>query len=435
MRPHVDQRQAQVLALVRARGSVRVADLAHELGVSPVTLRRDIEAMAARGEIHRMHGVISRVEATRHVSPEAAGSGRAQAQAGPGAGLVIGMVVPTTEYYYAEVVRGAREVVEARGARLTVGLTRYLPGEDRTQADRLLSTGADGLLLTPNWDAGSAAPGEGAWTAELDVPTVLVERAAPPGHPAAALDRVVSDHAHGAARAVQHLVEQGHRRIALASQETPTTARLRSGFEAAVNALGLEPAPPWPTTAGSGTTGSGAAGSGAAWFGAAGSGAAGFAAAGSGAAGFAAAGSGAAGFAAAGSGAAGFAAAGSGAGAAGSEIAGLSVADRFARTLDYLCDAVTSGGVTAALIHSDTDAIMLIPRLQARGVRVPEDLAVITYDDEVAGLADVPLSAVAPAKHEVGARAATLLFERLAGGAHESPRQHVELLPRLNIRA
>ncbi|MGW7316962.1 substrate-binding domain-containing protein [Streptomyces sp. NPDC054854] len=390
MRPHVDQRQAQVLALVRTRGSVRVADLAHELGVSPVTLRRDIEAMAARGEIHRMHGVISRVEGIRHVSPEAAVSGRTQAQAGPGAGLVIGMVVPTTEYYYAEVVRGAREVVEARGARLTVGLTRYLPGEDRTQADRLLSTGADGLLLTPNWDAGSAAPGEGAWTAELDVPTVLVERAAPPGHPAAALDRVVSDHAHGAARAVQHLVEQGHRRIALASQETPTTARLRSGFEAAVNALGLEPAPPWPTTAGSGATGSGAAGSGAA---------------------------------------------GSGAGTAGSEIAGLSVADRFARTLDYLCDAVTSDGVTAALIHSDTDAIMLIPRLQARGVRVPEDLAVITYDDEVAGLADVPLSAVAPAKHEVGARAATLLFERLAGGAHESPRQHVELLPRLNIRA
>ncbi|MFF3016744.1 substrate-binding domain-containing protein [Streptomyces sp. NPDC057939] len=114
--------------------------------------------------------------------------------------------------------------------------------------------------------------------------------------------------------------------------------------------------------------------------------------------------------------------------------AGLSVADRFARTLDYLYDAVTSGGVTAALIHSDTDAIMLIPRLQARGVRVPEDLAVITYDDEVAGLADVPLSAVAPAKREVGARAATLLLERLTGGPHESPRQHVELLPRLNIR-
>ncbi|MEV0987772.1 substrate-binding domain-containing protein [Streptomyces sp. NPDC049949] len=377
MRPHVDQRQAQVLALVRARGSVRVADLARELGVSPVTLRRDIEAMAARGEIHRMHGVISRVETGRPggASAERASAPVAASIAGPAVGpagsasaegLVVGMVVPTTEYYYADVVRGAREVVEAHGARLTVGLTRYLPGEDRTQADRLLSTGADGLLLTPNWDAGSPGPGEGAWTAELPVPTVLVERWAPPGHPAAALDRVASDHAHGAATAVQHLVERGHRRIALASRATPTTPRLRAGYEAAVAALGLEPAPPWPE-AGPGP---------------------------------------------------------------------LSDADLFARTLDYLCEAVTAGGVSAALIHSDTDAIMLIPRLQARGVRVPEDLAVITYDDEVAGLADVPLSAVAPAKREVGARAAGLLLDRLAAkGDGEGPRQHVELLPRLTIRS
>ncbi|WP_329376386.1 substrate-binding domain-containing protein [Streptomyces sp. NBC_01351] len=367
MRPHVDQRQARVRELVRARGSVRVAELAQELGISPVTLRRDIEAMAARGEIHRMHGVISRVEAGR---TPAAGSASASAVAASpagsgGEGLVVGMVVPTTEYYYADVVRGAREAVEARGARLTVGLTRYLAGEDRTQADRLLSTGADGLLLTPNWEAGSPGPGEGAWTAELPVPTVLVERWAPPGHPAAALDRVASDHAHGAARAVQHLVELGHRRIALASRSTPTSARLRAGYEAAVTALGLDPAPDWPV---------------------------------------------------------------SGPGP-------LSEADLFARTLDYLCDAVAKGGVTAALIHSDTDAIMLIPRLQARGVRVPEDLAVITYDDEVAGMADVPLSAVAPAKREVGARAAALLLDRLTAGATEdTPRQHVELLPLLTIR-
>ncbi|MEU9235665.1 substrate-binding domain-containing protein [Streptomyces subrutilus] len=382
MRPHVDQRQAQVLALVRARGSVRVAELARELGVSPVTLRRDIEAMAARGEIQRMHGVISRVEPgsapaggqARAGEAAASGGGPAPAGAGHGGpadgeGLVIGMVVPTTEYYYADVVRGARAAVEARGARLTVGLTRYLPGEDRTQADRLLSTGAHGLLLTPNWEAGSPGPGEGAWTVELPVPTVLVERWAPPGHPAAALDRVASDHAHGAAGAVQHLVGLGHRRIALASRTTPTTARLRAGYEAAVAALGLEPAPAWP-----------AAGPGP-----------------------------------------------------------LSDADAFARTLEYLCNAVTAGGVTAALIHSDTDAIMLIPRLQARGVRVPEDLAVITYDDEVAGMADVPLSAVAPAKREVGARAAALLLDRLvdrlAGkDARDSPRQHLELLPRLTIR-
>ncbi|MEU7728151.1 substrate-binding domain-containing protein [Streptomyces sp. NPDC040724] len=366
MRRHVNQRQAQVLERVRARGTVRVADLARELGISPVTLRRDIEAMAARGEIRRMHGGISRVEPGRTPAPSAAALTGAGGGGGAADGLVIGMVVPTTEYYYADVVRGAREAVEARGARLTVGLTRYLAGEDRTQADRLLSTGAHGLLLTPNWEAGSPGPGEGAWTAELPVPTVLVERWAPPGHPAASLDRVASDHAHGAARAVQHLVELGHRRIALASRSTPTTARLRAGYEAAVSALGLEPAPPWPP-AGPGP---------------------------------------------------------------------VSDADLFARTLDYLCEAVTAGGVTAALVHSDTDAIMLIPRLQARGVRVPEDLAVITYDDEVAGMADVPLSAVAPAKHEVGARAAALLLDRLSAATPETaPRQHLDLLPLLTIRS
>lgn len=383
-----------MLALVRARGSARVADLARELGISPVTLRRDVEAMAARGEIQRMHGVISRLETApdggEHTAstsvPVAVGAGTATV-AGT-AGLVVGMVVPTTEYYYADVVRGAREVVEARGARLTVGLTRYLAGEDRTQADRLLSTGADGLLLTPNWEAGAPGPGEGAWPAELPVPTVLVERWAPPGHPAASLDRVASDHAEGAAQAVRHLAGLGHRRIALASRETPTSGRLRTGFAAAVAALGLEPAPPWPAAGAGSPAGADTPGTGA------------------------------------------------GAAGAGAGSASLVEAEVFARTLEYLCAAVTEGGVSAALIHSDTDAIMLIPRLQARGVRVPEDLAVITYDDEVAGLADVPLSAVAPAKCEVGARAAGLLLDRLQdrGAGREGPRQHLELLPRLTVR-
>ncbi|MFB7255776.1 substrate-binding domain-containing protein [Streptomyces nojiriensis] len=363
MRPHVNQRRTRVLELVRARGTVRVTDLARELGVSPVTLRRDVEALAALGEIRRMHGGIGRVEPGR---PAAAVAGAVSA-AGSAVGLAVGMVVPTADHYYADVVRGAREAVEARGARLTVGLTRYLTGEDRTQADRLLSTGVHGLLLTPNWETGSPGPGEGAWTAELPVPTVLVERWAPPGHPAAALDRVASDHAHGAAGAVRHLAGLGHRRIALAGRDTPATARLRAGYEAAVAALGLEPAPPWPPAGPGGP---------------------------------------------------------------------LSEAGLFARTLDYLCGAVTTGGVTAALVHSDTDAIMLLPRLQARGVRVPEDLTVFAYDDEVAGLAGVPLSAVAPPKREVGRRAADLLLDRLtAAGPESGPRQHVGLLPRLTIRS
>ena len=91
----------------------------------------------------------------------------------------------------------------------------------------------------------------------------------------------------------------------------------------------------------------------------------------------------------------------------------------------------SKAGVTAALIHSDEDAIVLVPKLQARGIRVPDDLALIAYDDEVAGLADVPLTAVAPPKRAVGEQAAKLLLQRLAerrAGRPPTPRQHLELL-------
>ncbi|MGX1955152.1 substrate-binding domain-containing protein [Streptomyces anulatus] len=372
MRLHVDQRHERVLELVRERGSLRVAELAEELGMSAVTLRRDVEALAAQGLVERLHGAV--VWPTGQSRP-------APAAAPPAEGLVVGMVVPTTEYYYADVVRGARQTVEAAGARLTIGLSRYLPDEDAAQARRLLSTGADGLLLTPSWERGCPERGEGLWTAEQEVPVVLVERSAPLGHPAAGLDRVRSDHAHGAAEAVAHLAGLGHRAIALAVQDSPTAPRLRVGYRAAVEALGLTPVSAAPLD----------------------------------------------------------------------DAPSRSEARRFERTLEYLCEAVASGNVTAAIVHSDADAIVLIPRLQARGVRVPEDLAVIAYDDEVAGLADLPLTAVAPDKHAVGAAAARLLLDRLgvaepggaAGGAvtgagetgrGSAARRHLDILPTLRIR-
>ncbi|MFY0511089.1 substrate-binding domain-containing protein [Streptomyces anulatus] len=372
MRLHVDQRHERVLELVRERGSLRVAELAEELGMSAVTLRRDVEALAAQGLVERLHGAV--VWPTGQSRP-------APATAPPAEGLVVGMVVPTTEYYYADVVRGARQTVEAAGARLTIGLSRYLPDEDAAQARRLLSTGADGLLLTPSWERGCPERGEGLWTAEQGVPVVLVERSAPLGHPAAGLDRVRSDHAHGAAEAVAHLAGLGHRAIALAVQDSPTAPRLRVGYRAAVEALGLTPVSAAPLD----------------------------------------------------------------------DAPSRSEAKRFERTLEYLCEAVASGNVTAAIVHSDADAIVLIPRLQARGVRVPEDLAVIAYDDEVAGLADLPLTAVAPDKHAVGAAAARLLLDRLGvsepggavGGAvtgagvtgrGSAARRHLDILPTLRIR-
>ncbi|WP_444968383.1 substrate-binding domain-containing protein [Streptomyces lunaelactis] len=45
---------------------------------------------------------------------------------------------------------------------------------------------------------------------------------------------------------------------------------------------------------------------------------------------------------------------------------------------------MTSGEATAALVHNDVDAIQMVQRLAELGVKVPGDLALIAYDDEVA---------------------------------------------------
>ncbi|MFC8943072.1 substrate-binding domain-containing protein [Streptomyces griseoincarnatus] len=85
-------------------------------------------------------------------------------------------------------------------------------------------------------------------------------------------------------------------------------------------------------------------------------------------------------------------------------------------------------------------------------MRIPADLAVVAYDDEVAGLADPPLTAVRPPKAAIGAGALELLMRRLAavraddaavrdsdGGdaftGADRPVHRIELSPRLIVRA
>ncbi|MEV7011274.1 DeoR/GlpR family DNA-binding transcription regulator [Streptosporangium sp. NPDC051022] len=50
------QRQQVIVERVRGSGGVRVADLVREFGVSDMTIRRDLEALAERGLIEKVHG-------------------------------------------------------------------------------------------------------------------------------------------------------------------------------------------------------------------------------------------------------------------------------------------------------------------------------------------------------------------------------------------
>jgi DeoR/GlpR family transcriptional regulator of sugar metabolism len=50
------QRQALILEEVRRNGGVRVSDLTRQLNVSDMTIRRDLEALAERGLLEKVHG-------------------------------------------------------------------------------------------------------------------------------------------------------------------------------------------------------------------------------------------------------------------------------------------------------------------------------------------------------------------------------------------
>ncbi|MER7757346.1 LacI family DNA-binding transcriptional regulator [Kitasatospora sp. NPDC097643] len=90
-------------------------------------------------------------------------------------------------------------------------------------------------------------------------------------------------------------------------------------------------------------------------------------------------------------------------------------------------------GVRAFLVHNDQEAIQLTPLLRARGLRAPDDLALISYDDVFASLASPPLTAVSPPRRAVGAGAVELMLRRIDSGP-ELPVHHVQLLPDLKVR-
>jgi DeoR/GlpR family transcriptional regulator of sugar metabolism len=50
------QRQARILDEIRRQGAARVTDLTTLLGVSDMTVRRDLEQLASTGSVHKVHG-------------------------------------------------------------------------------------------------------------------------------------------------------------------------------------------------------------------------------------------------------------------------------------------------------------------------------------------------------------------------------------------
>ncbi|MGY5765289.1 LacI family DNA-binding transcriptional regulator [Brachybacterium sp. DNPG3] len=89
--------------------------------------------------------------------------------------------------------------------------------------------------------------------------------------------------------------------------------------------------------------------------------------------------------------------------------------------------------VDGIVCANDEIAIGALLRLRAHGRRVPEDVAVIGYDDTPdASYSFPPLSTIAPDKHQLASTALDLLAERIAG--YDGPPRTVETAYDLVVR-
>ncbi|TXK04054.1 DeoR family transcriptional regulator [Microbacterium mitrae] len=352
-------RHDAILRELELRGSLTSADFAQRLGVTGMTLRRDLVELERRGLLTRVHGgalSLAVADEQAHSQGDRDGHGRPRRPV-----ATIGMIVPTASYYFPEVIRGASQAARELNCRLIVGASNYSAEEELRQAQRLLDSGVDALMVTPH-----ASLTESSALRELldaaTVPIVLVERSVDEKF-AGSLEWVRSDHALGAEMAVDHLIEQGHRRIALAARPAATVPSLHVGFERAMAALGTEGH------------------------------------------------------------------------VLRRDLSPPRIGDSVTiEELDQLLDDCVAQEVTAAIILGDADSMAFTERVLERGLRIPDDFAVIAYDDEISSLAAVPLTAVAPPKRDLGQAALQLCFDRVRKQGSTRAIMRMILLPTLVVR-
>ena len=92
---------------------------------------------------------------------------------------------------------------------------------------------------------------------------------------------------------------------------------------------------------------------------------------------------------------------------------------------------------TAVFAMNDLLAIGLLQGFVTHGLRVPDDVALVGYDDiSFAASAAVPLSSVRQPREALGERAAELLFAEIDATDHDTPHEHqgVRFTPELVVR-
>ena len=165
------QRQAYILSTVRQNGAARVSELVKELNVSDMTIRRDLEGLAERGLLEKVHGGATAVPDGASYEPSfAAKSTRLQREKEAIAQLAARMVRPgtaigisagTTTYKVARhlidvpgltIVTNSTQVADLLHQAPSESHTVLLTGGMRTPSDALVGPFALSALQTTHLD-------------------------------------------------------------------------------------------------------------------------------------------------------------------------------------------------------------------------------------------------------------------------------------------
>ena len=165
------QRQAAILDMVRRHGGVRVSHLVREFGVSDMTIRRDLSALALRGLVDKVHGGATvagpgsteepgfDAKSARQQAEKAAIAARAAALVEPGTAVALsaGTTTAALAPHLAEVpgltvVTNSIRVADALAPASGPAHTLVLTGGMRTPSDALVGPVAEAAVESLNVD-------------------------------------------------------------------------------------------------------------------------------------------------------------------------------------------------------------------------------------------------------------------------------------------
>lgn len=225
-RPLPTSRHARILTIVEKSGVARISDLADELDVNPVTIRRDLRILEEKGLVRKIHGGVASVGGLAEVAGDRDLPSSSEL-------FPVGILVPSLDTYWPEVIRGAEAAATANGMRTILRESAYHAQDERVEVQLLISSGAQALLLAPTME-GVGGERMREWLNNSPVPYVLMEREATIGPLERRAESVVSDHAGGARTAVNFLMGLGHRVIGIAyNSRSPHGMAILSGWWAA----------------------------------------------------------------------------------------------------------------------------------------------------------------------------------------------------------